>query len=530
MKLKCVSPSMITAIEFSDRGVLVYRNEPELVNYNDINALKVTVEAYETTYRGTTHAHISKIEFHFDLKNNVVLEINTKGNLNTLYKLSWYKKEFADFEMRVNGTDKFTIPLKFYNTFGVKLPISNQEIITNINILVTALLGMNGYFLYTEMQSQTGLRASSTDLLLTFSLPFLVFPFLLSAVLVYQEYLKFKVRTSFPVNLALIPQESRITNAVINNKNSDIFDKELINFISKIRWYGILLFIISSLWLAFSLMLFFESNHDKKMAEIVSAPSSRELQINPLTNLDGFTQAKVYDLRKKYIDNSIFRRRDYEPQPAVFAAIADNKYWRGTENLICYDSSKPAILTSYGDSIFSKLINNPAQLIDVDFPNAWNIKGFNKKNYPICDNKKMLFIPESLTFSKKLNLITVKYKVDKMVVQNQSPYQLIGLNARDLGFNWGYVYNTKNVFFGYSANSIKDNLYVFQDYFAVGYSCGIEGGCNNLCPMQTGLQFHFAKNYSWNTAVIDLKLWQKQPLTVVQRPDIYFKIIFEMEE
>ena len=77
MKLKCVSPSMITAIEFSDRGVLVYRNEPELINYNDINALKVTVEAYETTYRGTTHAHISEIEFHFDLKNNVVLEIKT---------------------------------------------------------------------------------------------------------------------------------------------------------------------------------------------------------------------------------------------------------------------------------------------------------------------------------------------------------------------------------------------------------------------------------------------------------------------
>ena len=61
-------------------------NETELINYNDINALKVTVEAYETTYRGTTHAHISEIEFHFDLKNNVVTEVrNIKNDIKNRF-------------------------------------------------------------------------------------------------------------------------------------------------------------------------------------------------------------------------------------------------------------------------------------------------------------------------------------------------------------------------------------------------------------------------------------------------------------
>ena len=128
-------------------------------------------------------------------------------------------------------------------------------------------------------------------------------------------------------------------------------------------------------------------------------------------------------------------------------------------------------------------------------------------------------------------MITAVIPVDKIVIGVKPPYILNGLNARDLGFKYGYVFNKENIEFTDKNSSIDKELYTFKDYLSVGQSCGIEGGCNNIFQRHNNLMFHFGDEYrlrlDYTRAIIDFKLWKEKPASLLAKPDMYYRLVFE---
>ena len=311
---------------------------------------------------------------------------------------------------------------------------------------------------------------------------------------------------------------------IIDSSCNNQIDGSIIEYLKNIRPYGVILLVINILAILTVLSitilqpLVFQ-NKDSAIEKLPIKLLGDEIEVNALSELDGYSKDQVYNLRKRYIFRSMFKSDSYNPNEKIFGGIEDGKYWYGTENLICYDGSKSPLLRAEGDSYVSRLINNPSLLIGLDLPYVWNTK--EPQKYNVCHNKKILFIPEAISYSKEYNMITAEFKINRNVLSNKRFYMLNGLNARDLGYSYGYVYDTKNVNFK-DKNAVDKKVYEFRDYLAVGYSCKIDGGCNNLCPMQNKMMFQFLAR----PAVINFKLWKEKPKTVFDKPDIYYRMIF----
>ena len=190
---------------------------------------------------------------------------------------------------------------------------------------------------------------------------------------------------------------------------------------------------------------------------------------------------------------------------------------------MCFNGKKGTQYRAEGDSFLSTWFNNPSYLLAVDTPYAYNIEDDDK--YKVCTDKTMLFIPQSINYNKELNLITVNLKTNKTVTNaDKLYYMLIGVNAIDLGYKWGYVFNTKNITFRNQNTAINRRPYEFRDFIAV---CGLTTNCNHLCSVQHDLEFTFDTN---NDALIDIKLWKERPTNIMSQPDIYYRLIFDYEK
>lgn len=315
---------------------------------------------------------------------------------------------------------------------------------------------------------------------------------------------------------------------IIDNSANNIIGQDVISCIKSVRPVGLILFILNIAAIVILLSYTFLQpimsvvlrNNDSAIESLPLENIGDNIEVNNMSELDGYSKEEVYSLRKHYVYRSMFKSYDYEPKEEVFGGIQDGKYWYGTENLICYDKNKDPILRAEGNSYVSRLINNPSMLIGLDLPYVWNTK--EPEKYKVCRNKQMLFIPSEISYSKDYNMITAKFKINKNVLANDRRYMLNGLNARDLGFQYGYVYNTRNIRFEAENTAVDREIYSFPDYIGVGYSCGIKGGCNNLCPMQENMMFYF----NASPAVIDFKLWKERPANRFLKPDIYYRMIF----
>lgn len=322
---------------------------------------------------------------------------------------------------------------------------------------------------------------------------------------------------------------------LIDTTKDNLLEPDVVQFLKKINYLSILIFIINIAMIITLICLagipyIMYRYNDSAIIELNTTPQGNEISVNMMSELDRYSKSQVYSLRKKYVNRSMFKSDNYEPREEVFGGLQDGKPWYGTENLICYDSSKPASLRAEGESFFSNLINNPSILIGVDFPNAWDLANFDK-SYEICSDKEMLFIPEEITYSKEYNMITVKYKINRRIATLKYEFMLSGMNARDLGFNYVYAFHKKNIRFKNDQSAVDKQLYSLPDYLSVGNSCGIEGGCNNLCPMQHNMMFYFGDEryheFHGNQAFIDFKLWKNKPSNLFSKPDMYYRIIFE---
>ena len=235
------------------------------------------------------------------------------------------------------------------------------------------------------------------------------------------------------------------------------------------------------------------------------------LKINSPVNFNNYSKAKIYETRKRYVAASLFASNKYEPNNQVFGAIEDNKPWYGLNYSGCINDAIGKTAAIEGPSEESRFINNPNVLIGI------NCGGVSAPiSDPICRSKDFWLVPTNLSYDGKTKTISAIYKM---------PYkqtcQLTGINARDLGFNYVWANNVRNINFKNSPN-ISNQIYSFGDYIHKGGSCRINDGCNNCSPYQPRVEFEYSPT---NTASISFKLWNKMPESKYKNADINYNIL-----
>lgn len=255
----------------------------------------------------------------------------------------------------------------------------------------------------------------------------------------------------------------------------------------------------------------------------------QQLNINPLSELDYMSKQEIYNQRKYYVQNSIFASKDYEPNERVFGSIQSNKPWWGSIECSPVNYSADYHENIEGESKQSLQINNPNVLIGL--ASVYIIRDV-EKNAPFCHSEYSRFIPKSLKYNKKDNIIIAEYDVEDsflttyVTISNRShyyPLQLSGLNALDFGYKYVYAFNTKNIKMHHK-NNITKEIGTFSDYIHLGGSCQYKDGCNNVSPMQNDKMITIRDL----PAEINLKLWKKQPHNKYLTPaDMYYRIIFK---
>ena len=241
------------------------------------------------------------------------------------------------------------------------------------------------------------------------------------------------------------------------------------------------------------------------------------ININKPSELSFKSKEEIYNLRKKYVSQSIFNLPNYEPSEEVFGQIESGKPWVSMKQCKYKDTYLADV---QGSSEESRYINNPELLVGVDYAFY--------DSY--CGERRT----EEIPYSTPINMI---YDVEKNTVEatfvslpfcnqeNKTWYAFKGLNARDLGYKYAYIDKEQSTFdvnFAEETNA-SNSIVEFQDFIHVGGSCGHESGCNNVSPNQPPLNFYYScedfKGYNENR-IIYIKLWKDMPNSPADKADI----------
>lgn len=247
-----------------------------------------------------------------------------------------------------------------------------------------------------------------------------------------------------------------------------------------------------------------------------------KLGVNPLAYLSGKPKSAIYRLRKKYVAQSLFANPNYQPSEAVFGGIVDGKPWIDA-NPCSIDGSKRQGTNGFSEE--SRFITNPNMLVAIEYP-------FSFSNQPNnwCEDSINQLVPQEINYSKEKNEIIVVYNQLPFMapVGKKWFYVFNGLNARDFGYKYAYVDNTKSTYKPQYTDStnISNSVVEFQNYIHLGGSCGYESGCNNGSPRQTYLEFqdNFTE-YKYQYREIYIKLWKNRPASKNSPADITERIV-----
>lgn len=260
-----------------------------------------------------------------------------------------------------------------------------------------------------------------------------------------------------------------------------------------------------------------------KVSDFANSPDIINIKVNAPTELSYTTKEYVYNLRKKYLNQSIFEDKNYTPSEEVFGFIEDNKPW---VVLGCCLNKEKGIIDVHGPSEESRFINNPSMLVAIDFP--FPVNTTDKKES--CLNLTIAMVPTEITYQKSTKEITVTYeKFPYSTTGTQLFYTFNGLNANDLGYKYAYVDKNKSTYIPKftEEDNISSRVIEFQDFLHTGGSCGVAGGCTNGSPRQPYLEFSVpSKGYNI-PAYVYIKLWKNQPASPYDTPDIVEKIVIK---
>lgn len=247
-----------------------------------------------------------------------------------------------------------------------------------------------------------------------------------------------------------------------------------------------------------------------------------QLGVNSLVYLSGKSKSDIYRLRRKYVAQSLFAKPNYQPSEEVFGGIVDGKPWIDA-NPCSIGSSRRQGTNSFSEE--SRFITNPNMLVAIEYP-------FSFSNQPSnwCEDSINQLVPKEINYSKENNEIIVVYNQLPFMapVGNKWFYVFNGLNARDLGYKYAYVDNSKSTYKPHYTDStnISNSVIEFQNYIHLGGSCGYESGCNNGSPRQTYLEFqdNFTE-YKYKYREIYIKLWKNRPASKNSPADITERIV-----
>lgn len=270
---------------------------------------------------------------------------------------------------------------------------------------------------------------------------------------------------------------------------------------------------------------------DDNILKIQDYSSFQTLKINPASEYDYLSKQQIFDIRKQHVKNSLFNKENYEPNSAVFGSIVDKKPWWGSIRCSQLNYKGDYHENIQGPSKVSVQMNNPNALVGLSMPYIpWDI-GTNKE---FCTSDYSNFSPISLKYDEKDKLIIAQYYLTKNFLKLRTKVnnrytryliQLSGLNARDFGYDYMYIFDTKNIKMYSEYNNATEDISTFRDYIHQGGSCKYKDGCNNISPMQNDLIF----SIKGLPAEINIKLWKKKPINKYVQADMYYKIIFNYQ-
>ena len=333
----------------------------------------------------------------------------------------------------------------------------------------------------------------------------------------FKPILLFIEMIAFPIIIAILPSKN------INKDEYWInFKDKTFKFLKNPITIFVILMILTDIGL-----LKFSLYKNNKISKIIPNGKMENLVINPLSEYSGKTKDEILKIRKNYVTTSIFNSENYKPNETVFGQIVDNKPWWGIEHISCTDKNIDLKKRGQGLSEESRYLNNPNLLVGVQMSKSF-IKNEQLKDF--CADKTLWFIPKKIYYDKHNKLIIVTYKSsENMTVKMNKKYieyLLVGLNARDFGYEWGYVSKSNNILFlpkTLDSQMINEKPKKFLDFIHLGNACQVEGGCNNASPYQPEMTFHFKKM----PADMTMSLWKNKPIYKNQPADIYVKMIFD---
>lgn len=249
---------------------------------------------------------------------------------------------------------------------------------------------------------------------------------------------------------------------------------------------------------------------------LLNANTGIDIAVNYPVSLSYKTKKEIYDIRKKYVEKSIFANSSYEPSEEVFGMIVDNKPWYSFS--ICRKPSGEAQVD--GPSEEARFIVNPSVLVGLEYPFLWS----DRQDSAFCTNPKNLMLPTAVSYYKSKNEIIVKYAKFPFESKGGYFYDFNGLNAADFGYRYAYVDLSKSTIKARfdEPENITNSVIEFQNFLHLGSSCGVSGGCNNGSPRQMFLEFHVE---DFSASEIYIKLWRSRPNSYNDRPDIAERII-----
>jgi len=267
--------------------------------------------------------------------------------------------------------------------------------------------------------------------------------------------------------------------------------------------------ILTSTWLA-DIRARWEQK--RNLLAFTTTPGPIEIPLQPIAEFDFKSRQEILHDRANAV--SALRSspgltdiipETYAPLSAVFGQIESGAPWWGLHGIFFFGPGQRSI---NGPSEESRFLLNPLLLVGVVENRA-----FTTKEYP---DQFLSYYPQlrGLSIMPASHTIEARYNVRGYLdylhhiqghVGEKPQFSLSAYNARDFGFNFIAIdtSRSKNVSTLMPTTTIAPNLH----YIHRGGSCGYPGGCNNMSPYQSEIEF-WAPTLP---AEVVVKLWRWRP-------------------
>ena len=140
--------------------------------------------------------------------------------------------------------------------------------------------------------------------------------------------------------------------------------------------------------------------------QVTLSSTSGPVEINPLISLSGKTRKEIFELRKLFVQESIFHIPGYTPSAEVYGQIEDRKPWIAVT--FCYLRDEP--FPTQGPSEETRFINNPAILIGLESNLlVLDPEDAHLLNKSFCTSPAANYIPKKIYYDADDKEITVIY-------------------------------------------------------------------------------------------------------------------------